>query len=89
MLSLIESAAQKEDAKVEKKLARKAHVAKILEEKDAKKDAKDEAKKAKLVRKKIYSADGMVFFLVVWFGLFVGKSEASLFRSTEKEEGRG
>lgn len=59
MLSLIESAAQKEDAKVEKKLARKAHVAKIIEEKDAKKDAKDEAKKAKLVRKRMYSADCM------------------------------
>lgn len=49
MLSLIESAAKKEDANIEKKLARKVKVAKILEEKDAKKDAKDEAKKEKLV----------------------------------------
>ncbi len=53
MLSLITSAASKEDAIVEKKLAKKAHVAKIIEEKDAKKDAKDEAKKEKLVNKKL------------------------------------
>lgn len=51
MLNLVESAASKEDAKVEKKLARKAHVAKIIEEQDAKKDLKAEEKKAKLVKK--------------------------------------
>lgn len=50
MLTLVESAASKEDAKVEKKLARKAHVAKIIEEKDLKKDMKAEEKREKLVR---------------------------------------
>lgn len=50
MLTLVESAASKEDAKVEKKLARKAHVAKIIEEKDLKKDMKAEEKREKLVK---------------------------------------
>lgn len=52
MLNLVESAASKEDAKVEKKLAKKAHVAKIIEEKDAKKDLKAEEKKDKLEKVK-------------------------------------
>ncbi|KAG2236861.1 hypothetical protein INT48_002674 [Thamnidium elegans] len=52
MLNLVESAASKEDAKVEKKLARKAHVAKIIEEKDAKKDMKAEEKREKLEKVK-------------------------------------
>ncbi|KAK4510216.1 beige protein-like 1 [Mucor velutinosus] len=52
MLSLVESAAKKEDEKVNKKLAKKALVAKIIEEKDAKKDQKAEEKKAKLEKVK-------------------------------------
>jgi FKBP-type peptidyl-prolyl cis-trans isomerase len=48
MLSLIDQAASKEDEKVSKKLAKKASVAKIIEEKDAKKDKKQEEKKEKL-----------------------------------------
>lgn len=48
MLNLVESASKKEDEKVEKKLAKKAHVAKIIEEKDAKKDLKAEEKREKL-----------------------------------------
>ncbi|KAG2206467.1 hypothetical protein INT46_001768, partial [Mucor plumbeus] len=52
MLSLVESAAKKEDEKVNKKLAKKAHVAKIIEEKDAKKDLKAEEKKEKLEKVK-------------------------------------
>ncbi|KAG2198451.1 hypothetical protein INT47_004438 [Mucor saturninus] len=52
MLNLVESASKKEDEKVEKKLAKKAHVAKIIEEKDAKKDLKAEEKKEKLEKVK-------------------------------------
>ncbi|KAG1059820.1 hypothetical protein G6F42_028171 [Rhizopus arrhizus] len=52
MLSLVESAAKKEDEKVNQKLAKKALVAKIIEEKDAKKDQKAEEKKAKLEKVK-------------------------------------
>ena len=50
MLDLVEKAAKKEDDKVNKKLEKKAHVAKIIEEKEAKKDMKAEKKKEKLVR---------------------------------------
>lgn len=49
MMNLVDSAAKKEEDKVNKKLEKKARVAKIIEEKDAKKEIKAEKKKEKLV----------------------------------------
>lgn len=54
MMNLVESAAQKEQDKVAKKLEKKARIAKIIEEKDAKKEVKAEKKKEKLVSHNVF-----------------------------------